>query len=110
MRLDEAASRAVDVALAAGAGDAEAWAEESTNRRIRVYGGEVESLADAGGRGVGVRAFSGARAGYSYGTDLSEQGVEQVARAARAAAEVADEDEYEGLPEDFGTAAVVVLA
>jgi PmbA protein len=110
VKLDEAASRAVDVALAAGAGDAEAWAEESTSRRIRVYGGEVESLADAGGRGVGVRAFSGARAGYSYGTDLSEQGVEQVARAARAAAEVADEDEYEGLPEEFGTAPVDGLA
>ena len=65
---------------------------------------------DAGGRGVGVRAFSGSRSGYSYGTDLSEEGVREVARAARAAAEVADEDEYEGLPADFGAAPVDGLA
>ncbi len=110
MTLEEAARRAVDEAAAAGASDAEAWAEESTSRRIRVYGGEVESLSDAGGRGVGVRAFAGTRSGYSYGTDLSEEGVAEVARAARAAADVADEDEYEGLPDEFGTAPVDDLA
>jgi PmbA protein len=108
--LEEASRTAVDAALAAGASDAEAWAEESTSRRIRVYGGEVESLSDAGGRGVGVRAFAGARSGYAYGTDLSDEGVAQVARAAREAAEVADEDEHAGFPAEFGTAAVDGLA
>ena len=108
--LEDLAARAVDAAAAAGTSDAEAWAEESTSRRIRVYGGQVESLSDAGGRGVGVRAFSGTRSGYSYGTDLSEDGVREVARAARAAAEVADEDEYEGLPGEFGTASIDGLA
>ena len=106
MSLEDASRTAVDAALAAGASDAEAWAEESTSRRIRVYGGEVESLSDAGGRGVGVRAFAGARSGYAYGTDLSDEGVAQVARAAREAAEVADEDEDAGFPAEFGTAAV----
>ena len=104
MSLEEASQTAVDAALAAGASDAEAWAEESTSRRIRVYGGEVESLSDAGGRGVGVRAFAGARSGYAYGTDLSDDGIAQVARAAREAAEVADEDEDAGFPAEFGTA------
>jgi PmbA protein len=108
--LDDAAGRAVEAALAAGASDAEAWAEEGTSRRVRVYGGEVESLSDAGGRGVGVRAFAGARSGYAYGTDLSEHGVAEVARAAREAAEVADEDEYGGLPEESGASAVDGLA
>jgi PmbA protein len=108
--LEEASRRAVDAALAAGATDAEAWAEESTSRRIRVYGGEVESLSDAGGRGVGVRAFAGARSGYAYGTDLSDEGVAEVARAAREAAEVADEDEHAGFPAEFGTSAVDGLA
>ena len=42
------------------------------SRQIRVYDGEVESLSDAGGRGVGVRAFVDGRSGYAYGTDLSE--------------------------------------
>jgi PmbA protein len=110
VRLEEAARRAVEAALAAGASDADAWAEESTSRRVRVYDGEVESLSDAGGRGIGVRAFAGARAGYSYGTELSEDGVAQIARAAREAAELADEDQYEGLPDETGTSAVTGLA
>ena len=110
MSLEDAARRAVEAALGAGATDADAWAEESTSRRVRVYAGEVESLSDAGGRGIGVRAFAGARSGYAYGTDLSDEGVADTARAAREAAEVADEDEHEGLPEEFGTAAVDGLA
>ena len=105
-----AARHAVEAAVAAGASDAEAWAEESTSRRVRVYAGEVESLSDAGGRGIGVRAFVGTRAGYAYGTDLSDDGVGDTARAAREAAELADEDEYEGLPEELGTSDVHGLA
>jgi PmbA protein len=110
VRLEDAASRAVEAALSAGATDAEAWAEESSSRRVRVYAGEVESLSDAGGRGIGVRAFAGARAGYAYGTELTDDGIAAIARAAREAAEVADEDEHEGLPEELGTAAVNGLA
>jgi PmbA protein len=101
-----AAERAVEAAVSAGASDADAWAEESTSRRVRVYAGEVESLSDAGGRGIGVRAFVGTRAGYAYGTDLSEEGVAETARAARERAELADEDEFEGLPDEFGTSDV----
>jgi PmbA protein len=108
--LDDAARRAVEAALSSGASDADAWVEESTSRRVRVYAGEVESLSDAGGRGVGVRAFAGRRAGYAYGTDLSDDGVAEVARAAREAAELADEDEHEGLPEEAGRAEVDGLA
>ena len=110
VNLAEPSRRAVEAALAAGASDAEAWVEESTSRRVRVYDGRVESLSDAGGRGVGVRAFVGARAGYAYGTELSDRGVSEVAAAAREAAEVADEDEHSGLPGEFGTAAVDGLA
>jgi PmbA protein len=110
VNLDAAAGRAVEAALSAGATDADAWAEESTSRRVRVYAGEVESLSDAGGRGIGVRAFAGARAGYAYGTDLSEEGVAELASAAREAAELADEDEHEGLPEELGSAEVSGLA
>ena len=105
-----AARRAVEAAVAAGASDADAWAQESTSRRVRIYAGAVESLSDAGGRGIGVRAFVGTRAGYAYGTDLSDEGVAETARAAREAAEVADEDEFEGLPGELGTTEVSGLA
>jgi PmbA protein len=108
--LGRIAGRAVDAALDAGATDAEAWAEQATSRRIRVYAGEVESLSDAGGRGMGVRAFVDGRSGYAYGTDLSEAGVRYVAQAARDAAEVADPDEYGGLPDESGTTPVEGIA
>jgi PmbA protein len=108
--LEDAAGRAVEAALGAGASDAEAWAERTVSRHVRVYEGEVESLSDAGGRGVGVRCFAGERAGYAYGTDLGEEGVEALARDAFAAAAVADPDEHGGLPEEFGAAELDGLA
>jgi PmbA protein len=108
--LEDAAARAVEAALSAGASDADAWVEESTSRRVRVYAGEVESLSDAGGRGIGVRAFAGRRSGYAYGTDLSDDGVVEIAHAAREAAELADEDEHEGLPDETGSSDVEGLA
>jgi PmbA protein len=104
--LQAAARRAVEVALDAGASDAEGFTESGISRNVRVYEGQVESLSDAGGRGIGVRAFAGGRSGYAYGTDLSDEGVANVARAACESAAVADDDEFDGLPEEFGAADV----
>ena len=104
--LETLARSGVEAAVAAGASDAEAWCEESTSRDIRVYEGAVESLSDAGSRGIGIRAFIDGRCGYAYGTDLGEDGLRALAEAAHAAAEVADEDEFGGLPADTGASAV----
>jgi PmbA protein len=104
--LEAAAGRAVDAALAAGATDAEAYGQETTEREIRVYGGAVEALTDATSRGIGLRAFVGERWGYAYGTDLSDGGLRELATAAHAAASVADPDPDAGLPDDLGAADV----
>ncbi len=104
--LEELARDAVDAALAAGATDAEAWGESSASRQIRVYDGEVESLSDSEGRGMGVRAFLDGRSGYAYGTDLSPEGIGGVARLAHELAAAADPDEFAGLPDEGGTTAV----
>ena len=96
--LSETARGAVDAALAAGAGEAEAFASRDSGREVRVHGGEVESLSAATQSGVGVRAWIGHRVGYAYGTDLSEAGVGAIAARAAAAAEVADEDEFAAPP------------
>jgi PmbA protein len=104
--LGAAARRAVEAALEAGATDAEAWAERRSSRRVRVYDGEVESLSDAGGRGLGVRAFSDGRSGYAYGTDFADAAVTALGRAALEAASVTDPDEHAGLPEELGTTSV----
>ena len=104
--LEDTARRAVDAALAAGAGDAEAWCERSTERQIRVYEGAVESLTDATSAGVGVRAFLDGRVGYAHGTDTSDAGLRELATSAHAAAAIADPDEYAGLPDEPGAAEV----
>jgi PmbA protein len=104
--LEELARRAVEAAASAGATDAEAWADETVSREVRVYDGAVESLSDAGSRGVGVRAFADGRAGYAYGTDLSDAGVAALAERAAGAARAADRDEFDGLPESPGATPV----
>ncbi len=95
----EMARRAVEGTLAAGAGDAEAYASEDAGREVRVHGGEVESLTAATTRGIGVRAWIGRRAGYAYGTDLSEAGIAELASRAAETARIADEDEFAAPPE-----------
>jgi PmbA protein len=105
--LEQVARLAAEAAIAVGAEEAEGWAEHSTDRRIRVFEGEVESLTEASSRGLGVRAFgAGGRSGYAYGTDLSARGVRATAEAAVTAAAVADPDEHAGLPERCGRAEV----
>ena len=72
--LTELAERAVAAAVDAGAGDAEAYLEDSRGLELRVYEGEVESLSESVSRGVGVRAWLDGRSGYAYGTDLTVGG------------------------------------
>ncbi len=94
----EAARRAVEAALAAGASDAEAYASEDAEREVRAHGGEVESLTAATKRGIGVRAWIGARVGYAFGTDLSDPGVTALAARAAESARIADEDQFAAPP------------
>jgi PmbA protein len=100
--------RAVEAALAAGAGDAEAYASEAARREVRVHGGTVESLSAATQRGIGVRAWIEGRVGYAFGTDLSERGVAKIAARAVEAAHVADPDEFAGPATELGEAPALV--
>ena len=96
------AERAVDAALDAGAGDAEAFVQDSTGLEVRVFEGEVESLTEAGERGLGVRAWIDGRVGYAYGTDLGDDGIAEIAAGAVEGARVADADEFAGPPASGG--------
>ncbi len=98
MDLGKIADDAVEAALGAGAADAEAYVEDSVGREIRVFDGEVESLTDAGQRGLGVRCWIDHRSGYAYGTDLSADGLREIAGGAVEAARVADPDEFAAAP------------
>ena len=102
--LEQLSGAAVEAALAAGAGDAEAYVEDSTGLEVRVFEGEVESLTEAGGRGLGVRVWIDGRVGYAYGVDLSADGIGEIAAGAVEAARVADADEFAAAPEPAGAA------
>ena len=102
--LAELADRTVAAAAAAGAGEAEAFVEDSRGLELRVYEDEVESLTESAQRGVGVRVWCDHRAGYAYGTDLTPDGLAAIAEAAVGAARVADSDENSAPAEPGGPA------
>ena len=104
MNLEELTPRAVEATVSAGAGDAEAFAQDSVSREVRVFDGEVESLTEAGSRGLGIRAWIDGRCGYAYGTDLSDDGIEGLAADAVEAARTADADEFAAAPDPGGEA------
>ncbi len=108
--LSAIAARGVEAAVAAGAGEAEAYASHDSGREVRVHGGEVESFSAATQSGVGVRAWIGGRVGYAYGTDLSEDGVGAIAARAAEAAAIADEDEFAVPPQPAPIEAVAGLS
>ena len=95
--LEGAARLAVEEALAAGGDEADAWCEDAIERSVRVYDGAVESMTEAGSKGAGVRVFREGRSGYAYGSDLSEEGLRSLARAAAEAASVTEPDEFAGI-------------
>src|SRR5688500_2360214 len=99
------AKRAGEAARAAGAGDAEAYVQDSLGREIRIFDGEVESLTEAGEHGMGVRCWIDHRAGYAYGTELSDEGLGGIARDAVETARIADADEFAAPPAAEGDAA-----
>src|SRR5215211_788966 len=99
MELAAIAERAVEAAIAAGAADAEAYVQDSVGREIRVFDGEVESLTEAGQRGLGVRCWIDHRSGYAYGTDLTDDGLRGIAAGGVEATRVADPDEFAAPPQ-----------
>jgi PmbA protein len=85
--------------MQAGATGAEVVAREGSEFSTTVRMGEVEKLQDSGSRGMGLRTFIGQRAGSSYTSDLTEEGIERLVKGALELARVTSEDPYSGMPE-----------
>ena len=90
--------RAVERARAHGAAEADACSEGSRAFTVRVHGGQVDTLKQSGMRGLGVRAIVNGAVGFASGTDLSCEGVDDLARRAVALARFATPDEANGVP------------
>ncbi len=93
---------AMELALKAGASDAESFFNRSRSTTVEVSGKKVESVKVREGSGIGVRVLVGERLGFSHTSDLSNSGIERVAKEAVANAESGFPDSYNRLPAPMG--------
>ena len=103
--LESLAAEVVDLAIKAGASDAEAVAREGDEFSVNVRMGQVETLKESGSRGLGLRVFLGKRSASASTSDLTPEGIRQLVDGALALAKVTEEDPFSGLPEtgEFGS-------
>ncbi|MBI1899357.1 MAG: TldD/PmbA family protein [Acidobacteria bacterium] len=97
--LQDLAAQVVELALAAGANDAECTVSEGDEFSVNVRMGEVETLTEAGARGAGVRVLVGRHTGSSYTSDLTGDGLRTMVRSALDLARITTEDPHAGLPD-----------
>ncbi|HEV7687815.1 MAG TPA: DNA gyrase modulator, partial [Acidimicrobiia bacterium] len=76
----------------------EAYAARSKGTEVKVFGGEVESLASENIDGVGVRVVVGGRQGFAWAGSLEPDVVAETLAEARDNAAFGSVDEYLGLP------------
>ena len=98
MSLLDTCEQLVKLAGKAGATEAEAYAERTRDASVRVRDGEIEQLEQASSKGIGLRVITGQRLGFAYGTDLSKDGLKQLAEKAVALAKGAAKDPANALP------------
>ncbi|HLJ89171.1 MAG TPA: TldD/PmbA family protein [Candidatus Angelobacter sp.] len=97
--LKEIVAGVVARALKAGATAAEAAAHESSEFSTVVRMGEVETLKEAGSRGLGLRVLSGNSAASTYSSDFSDEGIERLVKGALELARITSADPFAGLPD-----------
>ena len=97
-RLQSLCAQAVERTRAHGAEVADACAEGSRAFTVRVHGGAVDTLKQSGTLGLGVRAIVNGAVGFASGTDLSREGLDDLARRAVSLARFATPDAANGAP------------
>jgi len=97
--LTDLAADIVRKALAAGASDAECTISEGEEFSASVRMRELETVKEAGSRGVGLRILIGKRTGSAYTSDFSADGIALMVKSAIALAEITTEDPHLGLPD-----------
>jgi PmbA protein len=97
--LRSVATEVVERAIKAGATAADAIAREDTEFSTVVRLGQVETLKEAGSRGLGLRVFVGRRTASTYSSDFTREGIEKMVQGAIELARVTSEDPFAGLPD-----------
>lgn len=97
--LQALAERLLQKARAAGADEAEVWAQESAQFSTRVRQGAVEELTEATTRSLHVRVFADQRVAWASASDLRFETLAELVRRAVERAWLANQDPFAGLPE-----------
>ncbi|HUP98454.1 MAG TPA: metalloprotease PmbA [Usitatibacter sp.] len=97
--MTEVAQRALEIAKARGAADADVEVSAAIGQSVTVRHGEVETVEYNRDKGLGITVYFGRRRGNASTSDLSPEAVERTVEAACAIARHTAEDEAAGLPD-----------
>lgn len=105
MDYEAIAARVVERATRAGAHEADVFLQASRDFSVQVRKGEIETLTQAGSKGLGLRVFMDKRLGFGATSDFTPESLDRLIARVLALAQVADRKEENGLAE--GTRAVL---
>ena len=100
MRHTDLATELLKTARTAGADAADLLVAEGTEFSVTVRRGEVETLKEAGSKGLGIRVFVGQRTASSYTSDFSRSALQRLVEETVGIARVTGEDPAAGLPDE----------
>lgn len=102
MNYEQFAAEVVAMAVSAGADEADAIVQTSTEFNAVVRCGEVETLNQSGSKGVGVRVFVDGRLGFASSSDFDTALLSRLIANTIAMASAADPKPENRLPQDPG--------
>ena len=100
----------LQMARSAGAGAADLLVADGTEFSATVRRGEVETLKEAGSKGLGIRVFVGQRTASSYTSDFSRPALQRLVEETVGMARATGEDAAAGLPDEMTPPEEVDLA
>lgn len=100
MNYEELAADVVARAKKAGADEADVYLQTSTDFSVQVRKGEIETLTQAGSKGLGLRVFVDKCIGFASTSDFDTKALDKLIATAVALAGVADRKEENGLPDN----------
>jgi PmbA protein len=99
MNYEALAADVVARARRAGADEADVMLQTSTEFNVSVRKGEVETLTQSGGKGLGLRVFVDRRQGFAATSDFDSEALDRLVATTVALAAFADQKPENSLPE-----------
>jgi PmbA protein len=96
----EFANELVKKSLKAGCDEAEVYLEEGRKFKLEIKDGEVETLEQAGSKGLGLRIFKDKKLAFGYTSDFNVESVEKLLNDLIVIAGYSDSDSCNGLPSE----------